>query len=143
MEAVYVGRIDHGRLSALAPLVFSAANRGDRVARGLIDELADEVVATAVAAIRRLHLTSRDVEVILGGGVFRSDDRGLLDRIHAGIVAAAPRALIRKLAAPPVLGAALIGLDTVHAGAATRSRLRKTLTDQRLMGTPQSRRSSS
>jgi N-acetylglucosamine kinase-like BadF-type ATPase len=132
MESVYLGRLDGGRLGELAPVVFRAANRGDTVARGLIDELADEVIATAVAAIRRLHLTKRDVEVILGGGVIKSNDREMLDRIGTGIAAAAPRAMIRKLAAPPVLGAALIGLDEVHATKATRARLRKTLTDRRL-----------
>ncbi len=134
MESVYVGEVDSGRLSELAPVVFVAANRGDTVARGLIDEVADEVVATAVAAIRRLRLTRRDVEVILGGGVFRSNDKELLDRIGTGIAAAAPRAIIRRLSAPPVLGAALIGLDEVHATEATRARLRKALTDRRLQG---------
>jgi N-acetylglucosamine kinase-like BadF-type ATPase len=132
MEAVYLGHIDRGRLAELAPVVFTAAGRGDGVARALITEVADEVVATAVAAIRRLHLTARDVEVILGGGVFRSNDRDMLDRIGAGIAAAAPKAIIRKLSAPPVLGAALIGLDEVHATEAMRARLRKTLTDRRL-----------
>ena len=132
MEAVYVGRLDGGRLSELAPVVFKAASQGDLVARGLIDEVADEVVATANAAIRRLRVTTRDVEVILGGGVFRSNDRALLERIRAGIAAVAPRAVIRKLAAPPVLGAALIGLDEVHATQAARARLRASLTDRRL-----------
>lgn len=132
MEAVYTGRLDVGRLSELAPVVFVAAGRGDRVARGLIDDVADEVIATAVAAIRRLRLTTRDVEVILGGGVIRSNDKRMLDRIGAGIAGAAPRALIRKLSAPPVVGAALIGLDETRSTTAVRSRLRKALTDRRL-----------
>ena len=138
MEAVYVGNIENSRLTELAPVVFTAADHGDRVARTLITELADEVVVTAVAAIRRLHLSARDVEVILGGGVFRSNDREMLDRIGTGIAAAAPKAIIRKLAAPPVLGAALIGLDQVHATEATRARLRRTLTDRRLQRKAQS-----
>jgi N-acetylglucosamine kinase-like BadF-type ATPase len=133
MEAVYLGRLEAGRLSELAPIVFKAATRGDGVGRGLIDELADEVVATVVAAIRRLHVTKQDVEVILGGGVFRSNDADMLDRIGSGIAAAAPRAVIRRLAAPPVLGAALIGLDEFRGTHATRARLRKTLTDHRLV----------
>ncbi|HEY8814791.1 MAG TPA: ATPase, partial [Candidatus Dormibacteraeota bacterium] len=132
MEAVYTGRLDDGRLTELAPVVFVAAGRDDRVARGLIDDVADEVIATAVAAIRRLHLTTREVEVILGGGVIRSNDKVMLDRISVGIAKAAPRALIRKLAAPPVLGAALIGLDETRSTAAVRSRLRRALTDRRL-----------
>jgi N-acetylglucosamine kinase-like BadF-type ATPase len=132
MEAVYVGRLDEGRLSELAPLVFSAASQGDSVARGLIDEVAAEIVATATAAIRRLNVTARDVEVILGGGVFRSNDAALFERIQSGIEKVAPKAIIRRLVAPPVLGAALIGLDAVHATKAAGARLRTTLTDRRL-----------
>jgi N-acetylglucosamine kinase-like BadF-type ATPase len=132
MEAVYVGRMDEGRLSELSPVVFKAATRGDKVARALIDAVGDEVVATAAAAIRRLRVASRNVEVILGGGVFRSQDEGLLTRIHIGITAVAPKAKIRRLMAPPVLGAALIGLDAIGATDAAGNRLRRTLTDQRL-----------
>jgi N-acetylglucosamine kinase-like BadF-type ATPase len=132
MEAVYIGRLDEGRLSELSPVVFKAATRGDKVARALVDEVGDEVVATAAAAIRRLRVASRDVEVILGGGVFRSQDEGLLMRICLGISAVAPKARIRRLEAPPVLGAALLGLDAIGATAAARNRLRRTLTHKRL-----------
>jgi hypothetical protein len=98
----------------------------------LIDELADEVVATANAAIKKLRVTTRDVEVILGGGVFRSNDQQLLNRIRTGIARVAPHAVIRKLEAPPVLGAALIGLDAVNATRPARARLRAALTHRRL-----------
>jgi N-acetylglucosamine kinase-like BadF-type ATPase len=132
MEAVYLGRLDPRRLRDLAPLAFEAASQGDAVARGLIDELADEVIATAGAAIRRLHVTAHDVEVILGGGVFRSNDARMLRRIGAGIASVAPKAVIRRLQAPPVLGAALIGLDEVQATRAAKARLRESLTEVRL-----------
>jgi hypothetical protein len=64
--------------------------------------------------------------------VIRSGDRRFLNRIKAGILAAAPRAMIRRLDSPPVLGAAFIGLDKVGASRAARSRLRSALTHQRL-----------
>jgi len=67
MEAVYVGKLGSARLSELAPLVFKAAAAGDQVAQGLIAEMADEIVARANAAIRRLHLTRSEVYVVLGG----------------------------------------------------------------------------
>ncbi|TAN32422.1 ATPase [bacterium] len=133
MEAVYVGRLDAGRLSELSPVVFSAAAQGDQVSQRLIDEMADEVVATAGAAIRRLHVASRDVHVVLGGGVFRSRDKRLLTRVRTGIEAIAPKADLRLLEAPPVLGAALIGLDEVGAGPLARERLRVVLTHKRLL----------
>lgn len=132
MEAIYVGRLDGRRLSELPPLVFKAAAGGDEVSRRLIDQMADEVVANATAAIRRLRVASLDVEVILGGGVIRSGDRRFLGRIRAGILALAPRATIRRLESPPVLGAAFIGLDEIGASRASRGRLRTALTHRRL-----------
>lgn len=134
MEAVYVGSLGEQRLSELAPLVFQAASAGDGVARKLIDEIAEEVVVTVNAAIRRLHVTDRDVHVVLGGGLFRSRDRRLRARIEAGVAAVAPRAVIRRLLAPPVLGAGLIGLDHVRAGPAAHARLRAALTQKSLAG---------
>jgi N-acetylglucosamine kinase-like BadF-type ATPase len=132
MEALYVGRLDGQRLLEVAPIVFRAARRGDDVARGLIGMVADEVVATANAAIRRLRITTRTFEVILGGGLFRSGDGRLLARVRDGINEVAPRAVMRRLGAPPVLGAALMGLDATRAGAAARERLSSKLTDRRL-----------
>ena len=135
MEALYVGKLEERRLKELAPVVFKAASHGDEVARGLIDELADEVVATANAAIRRLRIASRTFEVVLGGGVFRSRDARLLSRIRKGITAVAPHAEMRRLDSPPVLGAALLGLDQARAGKAAHARLRQQLTHARLGST--------
>ncbi len=132
MEAIYVGSLSWRRLLELAPVVFAAAKQGDAVARGLIDELADEVVANVNAAIRRLRLASRSFEVVLGGGLFRSGDGRLLKRVREGVTALAPHAELRRLDAPPVLGAALIGLDQIHAGNAAHERARKELTERRL-----------
>src|SRR5262249_7025688 len=124
------------RLSEVAPLVFKAADAGDAVATGMIDELADEIVLTANAAIRRLHLTRSDVHVVLGGGVLRAAGKQLLGRIRDGIREAAPRAEIRQLEAPPLVGAALIGLDAMHASGTAHQRLRRTLTQARLRPGP-------
>jgi N-acetylglucosamine kinase-like BadF-type ATPase len=132
MEALYVGTLDGQRMLEVAPVVFRAARRGDVVARELIGMLADEVVATANAAIRRLHITTRTFEVILGGGIFRSGDGRLLKRVRGGINAVAPHAVMRRLDAPPVLGAALMAMDATRAGAAARERVSSKLTDRRL-----------
>jgi N-acetylglucosamine kinase-like BadF-type ATPase len=129
-RALYFERISERRLSELAPLVFEAAGAGDAVARAIVDRLADELVAMARALIRRLRLARLDPEVVLAGGVFRTKERGFHDRLEAGILAAAPRAKLVRLAAPPVLGAALLGLDRVAGGTtdpATEDRLRGAL----------------
>lgn len=134
MEAVYLGRLDYDRLSEVAPLVFKAAAAGDAVAAQMVGEMVDEIVVTANAAIRRLRLTGSDVPVILGGSVLRNADARMLDRIREGIQAVAPHAEVSQLEAPPVLGAALIGLDEIKGTAEARTRLRGALTHRRLSG---------
>jgi N-acetylglucosamine kinase-like BadF-type ATPase len=135
---LYFGRLDPDRLRALTPLVFELAGEGDAVARSIIDDLADEVVAWARAMIRRLHLTRRDVPVVLSGGVFRTTYGPFFERIRAGVAAVAPAAQVEPLRAPPVLGSALLGLDRLELGsaahAAAEARLRAALTHERLAG---------
>jgi N-acetylglucosamine kinase-like BadF-type ATPase len=111
--AFYRGRVAAHRVGELAPVVFATAAAGDAEARAIIDHMADEVVAMAGAMIGRLRLARLDPEVILGGGVFRTDEAGFHERIRTGIAARAPRATVRRLEAPPVAGAALLGLDAL------------------------------
>jgi N-acetylglucosamine kinase-like BadF-type ATPase len=118
-KALYFERIPATELPFMAPLVFEAAAAGDAVARSIIDRLADELVAMATALIRRLRLGRLDPEIALAGGVFRTDDLAFHERLEAGIRAVAPRAQLRRLSAPPVLGAALIGLDRLAPAGAT------------------------
>jgi N-acetylglucosamine kinase-like BadF-type ATPase len=133
VKEIHFGRLDEDRLVELTPIIFSAARDGDTQARILLARQADEVVAMAGAAMRRLELVSEDVEVILGGGMFRND--GLfVDSINKGILAVARRARIHVLSAPPVLGAGLIGLDLLGSSEAARTLLREALTQARLAG---------
>lgn len=133
-RALYFDRLSERRLSELAPLIFDAAADGDAVARSIVDRLADELVAMARALIRRLRLGRLDPEIVLAGGVFRTTEPGFYARLEAGIHAAAPRASLVRLGAPPVLGAALIGLDRVAGGTTdpdVEARLRRGLTTAR------------
>ena len=132
MEAMYFDRIPEDRLVELAPVLFRAAAEGDEVARSVVDRQADEVVAMAGSAIRRLKMTSLDPDVVLGGGVFRAEDPAFLERIRTSLAEVAPRARVRVLTAPPVMGAALLGLDRLGGGRTARQRIRAALTDRRL-----------
>ena len=129
-RALYEGRVSDRRLSELAPLVFEAAADGDAVARSIVDRLADELVAMAGALLRRLRLSRLDPEVVLAGGIFRTTEPRFYARLETGVQAVAPRAQLVRLTAPPVVGAALIGLDRLHGGvidAAVEDRLRRSL----------------
>jgi len=112
--ALYKDRVPSRRVAELAPVVFAAAMDGDAAARAIADRLADEIVAMAGAMLRRLRLTRLEPEVVLGGGVFRTPDVAFRSRIQAGVQAIAPRAQLVRSDAPPVAGAALLGLDALN-----------------------------
>ena len=132
MEAIYFGRIDEKRLAEVAPVLFEVAIGGDATAREVVDRQADEVVSLAGTAIRRLRMQRLDVHVVLGGGIFRNGDHAFFDRIRAGLREVAPAAEVRVLKAPPVAGAALMGLDRIGAPTAAQTRARRALTHERL-----------
>ena len=133
LEGIRNGLIARDRVVLeLPPLVFAAAAHGDAVARSIVDALADEVVTMVVASLRRLRLLRAEVDVTLGGGVFRAEDPAFVTRIRAGVCETAPNARVAVLDGPPVIGAALLGLD--HAGArdGAAARLRGQLTAARM-----------
>ena len=135
MEAMYFGRLRYDRLVELPPLVFAAAADGDKVARSIVDRQADEVATMATAAIRKLGMRELDVHVVLGGGIFRNRFPAFFERIDEGIRRVAPRARIIVLHAPPVVGAALLGLDRIGAPKTAYARVRDGLTHDMLNAT--------
>ncbi|MEU3819328.1 BadF/BadG/BcrA/BcrD ATPase family protein [Streptomyces sp. NPDC030392] len=126
IEALHLGRVPGGRRHELAPLVFAVGAGGDPVARSLVARLADEVVTMAVVALERLGLRDarEPVPVVLGGSVLAAGHPELNGRIEESLRERAPSAVPTVVAAPPVLGAALLGLDDVGAPAAAGEALR-------------------
>jgi N-acetylglucosamine kinase-like BadF-type ATPase len=126
LEAVYIGELPFGRLMELARVALEAADAGDGPSRAAVDQLVDEVVAMAGAALTRLDLVAEPVEVVVGGGLF--ENRRFADLVLAGVRRHAPRAVLCPLAGrPPVLGAALLGLDALGVGPDAEARLRQAL----------------
>ena len=134
-RAIYEGRIPEQRLLELAPLVFNAARSGDAVARGLLDRLADELATMAIAMTRRVGLARSAFDVVLAGGVFQNHDDAFLGRLDTAVRAVAPKAHLAPLRSPPLVGAALLGLDRIGSGVsrAAEERLREACA---AMGTP-------
>lgn len=130
LQAVQTGHIREYP-AELAPVVFVAAGQGDAVAQGIVDRQADELVAMVVSAVRRLRLTRRDVDVVLGGGVFAGGDGGFTGRIVDGVHAVAPAARVARLRVPPIVGAALLACDRLPAAAGAGGRIRDGLTAAR------------
>jgi N-acetylglucosamine kinase-like BadF-type ATPase len=127
LTGIYTGAIPYARLFELARVLLDAAADGDVPARQAADTLADEIAAFVRAAVTRLDLHDEAVEVVLGGGIFDTTDASFHARVAAGVHAAAPRATLVHLEAPPVLGAALIGLDAEDAPASATAALSRAL----------------
>jgi N-acetylglucosamine kinase-like BadF-type ATPase len=128
LTGIYTGAIPYARLFELARVLLDAAADGDALARQAADTLADEVAAFVRAAVDRLGLKDEPVEVVLGGGIFDTRDTAFHERVAAGVHEAAPGARLVRLDAPPVLGAALIGLDSIGAPPSALAALRRALT---------------
>ncbi|MFB4424474.1 N-acetylglucosamine kinase [Streptomyces sp. QL37] len=124
IEALHLGHIPYARRHELTPVLFSTGAAGDRIARDLVDRLGDEVVAMAAVSLARLGLLEEEVPVVLGGSVLAARHPALDDRIAELLAVRAPKAVVRVVSAPPVLGAALLGLDRAGAAPAAYDRLR-------------------
>ncbi len=110
-EALHSGEIGWARLHELVPVLFQVASAGDPVALSVVRRQADEVIAFAMAALRRLDLLSTDTEVVLGGGVLAAREPVLLDPIMAALAQRAPQARVTIPEIRPIVGAVLLGLE--------------------------------
>ncbi|MGW1070670.1 N-acetylglucosamine kinase [Streptomyces aureus] len=124
IEALHLEHIPGARRHELTPVLFATAADGDPVALAVVDRLADEVVSMATVALGRLGLLAEETPVLLGGGILAARHPRLDDRVHELLAARAPRAVPRVVTAPPVLGAALLGLDHVRAAGEVHARVR-------------------
>lgn len=125
-RAIHLEELPAARLGELTPLVL-AAREQDAVAAEIVQRLAAEVVAFVRAALQRLELIEADPDVVLGGRVLRSVAADVIEMIVDGVHRVAPRARVVVSASEPIVGAALLGLDTVGAGPEARARGRAEL----------------
>jgi N-acetylglucosamine kinase-like BadF-type ATPase len=123
-HAMHVGDLKRRRVVELAPLVLES---DDPVAVEIVERLAVEIVALTRAATTRLGLADDAVEVVLGGGLMRGAGDTLLGLIERGLAEIGPGLVVRRTNEPPVVGAALLGLDELGAGPEAQDRLRMEL----------------
>jgi N-acetylglucosamine kinase-like BadF-type ATPase len=121
---LHTGAIGFGALHGLVPVLLRVAGRGDPVAGDIVRRQAEEICVMSLTAIRRLGLTGQAVPVVLGGGVLAARDPLLTRLITERLAADAPLAAPCVVDAPPVVGAALLGLDQLGAPPAAQARLR-------------------
>lgn len=130
IEAFHFGRLSPSRFAELAPLVLAAADDEDPAAFAILDRQAEEIVSMAVAAIARLDLGDTALPVVLGGGVLATANRRLLSGVATELAAKAPRARVELVRLPPILGAALLALESAGAGHSAIEAARTAIVDR-------------
>jgi len=113
LRMLYRNRLERDQLLGLVPLLFEAAYAGDEVACQLVREVGMEVGVTARTILRRLSLQDTDVQVVLGGSIFKAKGPLLIDAVTEVIHEVAPRASIVLPEVEPVVGALLLALEAV------------------------------
>jgi N-acetylglucosamine kinase-like BadF-type ATPase len=108
LEGLALGRYQVS--AAAAPLVFRSAEAGDRVAQELISWAGCELGSLAAGVIRQLELEALDFEVVLVGSLFKGS-LALVEALRSAVQAVAPGARLVRLAAPPVVGGVLLGMQ--------------------------------
>ena len=117
LEGVSQGRyhLDAGA----APLVFQVARAGDVVAREVIAWAGQELGMLVISVVRQLSFQKLDFEVVLIGSMFEGGAL-LTDPMRQTIHTEAPGAHLVRLAAPPVVGAVVLGMQVAGIDAPAR-----------------------
>jgi N-acetylglucosamine kinase-like BadF-type ATPase len=113
--ALHFGEIPRSRLHELVPVLFRVAASGDRSAKAVVERQAEEVFLLVRAALHRLNLRDQPTDVVLGGGVLATQDPLLMSGISRRLKAYAPQLNLLLVDDPPLVGAALLGLDVLGA----------------------------
>ncbi len=103
--------ISWARIAALAPLVSTCAQQGDRVANAIVDQAAADLAAPVQAVVQGLHLSEQSFPLVLAGGNLHP---GLLsERLIPHLRQVAPHAQIAHPTVEPAVGAALLAWRAV------------------------------
>lgn len=93
-----------------APLVFQVAEKGDPIARELIEQTGQHLGELACGVIRQLSFEACTFDVILIGGLLEGGEL-LMNPLHKTILSLAPGANFIRLAVPAVTGGVMLGMQ--------------------------------
>jgi glucosamine kinase len=109
---IYQESLSRGEIAGLAPFVLEAAAMGDHVAKKIINNGIDELVLLVKTAVERLGLASGETSVTITGGLAQSG-LGFKERLYASLRSSIPQIKIIEPILSPVLGAALLALESI------------------------------
>ncbi len=111
MRLLYHERMSVTQIAALAPFVLSAAGGGDAVALNIVEHGADELASMVHAVAQQLDFLAGPFPLILAGGVAHASTF-YKQKIEAAILRRVPMGTIAQPLLPPVLGAALLAIES-------------------------------
>ncbi|MGH2425933.1 MAG: BadF/BadG/BcrA/BcrD ATPase family protein [bacterium] len=97
-------------LASLVPVVATAAQQGDSVARRILQDAGQSLAELAIAVAANLGILKKSFDLFPLGGVFAAR-RPVLDSLRSTVLSRAPRCRIKQPKYPPVIGAVLMALD--------------------------------
>src|SRR5574339_927931 len=111
-----------------ARLVFRVASEGDQIARDLICWAGCELGEIANAVIRQLEFENLAFDVVMTGSMFEGGAM-LIEPMRETIHKLAAKARLVRLRVPPVIGAAILGLEAgaVRVTPDIRNRMNETI----------------
>ncbi len=111
MRLLYHEHLSVTQIAALAPFVLSAAGGGDAVALNIIEHGADELALMVHAVTQQLDFLAGPFSLIIAGGVANASTF-YKQKIEAAILRRVPMCSIKPPVLPPVLGAALLAIES-------------------------------
>jgi len=118
IDQLILGR-DRGRLrhpvKTIAPIVADAAFKNDSVALDVIREFSESIARYAQGSLKKFDLTGKDCDIVLSGGVFKSEHSLFMETISAQVHSVSSQAHVVNAKFEPVVGAALFGLNEAGA----------------------------
>lgn len=100
----------------LSPLLFEAASQSDSVAQNIVREFALSISRYPIGAIQKQKVQNAEMDIVLSGGLFKARGTSWVEIISTEILRVAPKAKIVEAEYEPVVGAALLILDSKYRG---------------------------
>ncbi len=112
MRILYHQHLSVTEIASLAPLVLETAQAGDKVARNIIRQGAEELSRMVEAVARKLQFAESDCQITFAGGLTQSSF--YMQHIETAIKHRVPKSVLRPPELPPVIGAAILAMETAH-----------------------------
>ena len=110
LHRLHVTGMTRPEIAALGPLVIDAAMAGDATAAQIVARGAHDLAECVLAVARRLGLDSGPCEVCAVGGMLQAGPI-VGEQFAQAVRRLLPQAEVKAPALPPMLGAALLGLE--------------------------------